>query len=107
MHDIVKKYSEKKFNRNSFMHDFAMLENIKGIIFKKNNVVIQNPDRETIKNLDELPIPARDLFPLEKYMPLPNQYKKLPLTNMVVIRGCPYVCTFCDQAGTQARRRSP
>ena len=107
IHDIAKKYSEKNFNRNSFMHDFAMLESIKGIIFKKNNVVIQNPDRETIKNLDELPLPARDLFPLEKYMPLPNQYRKLPLTNMVVIRGCPYVCTFCDQAGTQARRRSP
>ena len=26
---------------------------------------------------------------------------------MVVIRGCPYVCTFCDQANTGARRRSP
>jgi radical SAM superfamily enzyme YgiQ (UPF0313 family) len=26
---------------------------------------------------------------------------------MVVIRGCPYFCTFCDQAGTGARRRSP
>ena len=26
---------------------------------------------------------------------------------MVVIRGCPYVCTFCDQAGTGARTRSP
>ena len=52
-------------------------------------------------------MPARDLFPMEKYVPLPNQYKRLPLTNMVVIRGCPYVCTFCDQAGTGARRRSP
>ena len=47
------------------------------------------------------------LFPMERYIPLPNQYKKLPLTNMVVIRGCPYFCTFCDQAGTGARRRSP
>ena len=57
--------------------------------------------------MDELPLPARDLFPMERYIPLPNQYKKLPLTNMVVIRGCPYFCTFCDQAGTGARRRSP
>jgi len=44
---------------------------------------------------------------MERYVPLPNQYKKLPMTNMVVIRGCPYVCTFCDQAATTARRRSP
>ena len=107
MHDIVKKYSEKNFNRNSFMHDFEMLESIKGIIFKKNNIAIQNPPADLINNLDELPFPARDLFPMERYMPLPNQYKKLPLTNMVVIRGCPYFCTFCDQAGTGARRRSP
>ena len=57
--------------------------------------------------LDFLPFPARDLFPMERYVPLPNQYKRLPLTNMVVIRGCPYVCTFCDQAATIARRRSP
>ena len=107
IHDIVKKYSEKNFNRDSFMNDFTVLENIKGIIFKKNNVVIQNPQGDLIDNLDDLPFPARDLFPMEKYIPLPNQYKKLPLTNMVVIRGCPYFCTFCDQAGTGARRRSP
>ena len=62
---------------------------------------------DVIKDLDVLPIPARDLFPNERYMPLPNQYKKLPATNMVVIRGCPYVCSFCDQARTGARRRSP
>ena len=107
IHDIVKKYSEKNFDRTSFMEDFPMLESIKGIIFKKNNKVIQNTARENIKNLDELPFPARDLFPIERYIPLPNQYKKLPATNMLVIRGCPYVCTFCDQAGTGARRRSP
>lgn len=107
MHDIVKNYSLKNFNRELFMNDFAMLESIKGIIFKKKNTVIKNKPREIIENLDELPFPARDLFPMERYIPLPNQYKKLPLTNMVVIRGCPYFCTFCDQAGTGARRRSP
>ena len=107
LHDIVKKFSEKNYNRNQFMTDFTMLENIKGIIYKKNNMTIRNLPRENIKNLDELPLPARDLFPMERYKPLPNQYKKLPLTNMVVIRGCPYFCTFCDQSGTGARRRSP
>tara|TARA_Y100000590_G_scaffold470321_1_gene663684 strand:- start:1388 stop:2980 length:1593 start_codon:yes stop_codon:yes gene_type:complete len=107
IHDIVKKYSEKNFNRTNFMEDSTMLESIKGIIFKKNNKVIRNAAREVIKDLDELPFPARDLFPLERYIPLPNQYKQLPATNMLVIRGCPYFCTFCDQAGTGARRRSP
>ena len=107
IHDVIKKFSQKNFDRNLFMKDIKVLESIKGIIFKKDKVAIRNLPSETIKNLDELPFPARDLFPLERYMPLPNSYKRLPATNMVVIRGCPYFCTFCDQAGTGARRRSP
>ena len=106
-HDIVKQFSKKKFNKDEFLKDTTILKDIKGIIYKKNGEIIKNPPRENIADLDELPFPARDLFPMERYIPLPNQYKKLPLTNMVVIRGCPYFCTFCDQAGTGARRRSP
>ena len=107
MHQIVNEYSIKKFDRDSFLQDFVMLEKIKGIIYKKNNVVIKNLPNEIINDLDELPLPARDLFPMERYIPVPHHYKKLPLTNMLVIRGCPYFCTFCDQAGTKTRRRSP
>jgi len=107
MHQIVNEYSNKKFDRDSFLQDSVMLEKIKGIIYKKNNVVIKNLPTEIISDLDELPLPARDLFPMERYIPVPHHYKKLPLTNMLVIRGCPYFCTFCDQAGTKTRRRSP
>ena len=107
-HDIVKRFKEKNYNRAEFILDIEGLKDIKGIIFKdKNGEIIRNKPRENIQSLDDLPIPARDLFPMERYIPLPNQYKKLPLTNMVVIRGCPYFCSFCDQAGTGARRRSP
>jgi len=35
VHNIVKKYYEKNFNRDLFLKDFQTLENIKGIIFKK------------------------------------------------------------------------
>ena len=90
-----------------FLEDFELVKSIKGIVFKSNNEIIKTAPADVIKDLDVLPIPARDLFPNERYMPLPNQYKKLPATNMVVIRGCPYVCSFCDQARTGARRRSP
>ena len=38
IHDITKKYSEKNFNRDSFLKDFETLENIKGIVFRKNNI---------------------------------------------------------------------
>ena len=72
VHNIVKKFSEKNYNRDLFLRDFQTLENIKGIIFKKNNVVVRNKPSEVIENLDELPFPARDLFPTERYLPLPN-----------------------------------
>jgi radical SAM superfamily enzyme YgiQ (UPF0313 family) len=105
--DILQKYSMLGFNRETLLNDIEIMKSIKGIIFKYDNEIIQNMPGEIVKDLDFLPEPARDLFPLERYAPLPNQYKKLPLTNMVVIRGCPYVCTFCDQAATTARQRSP
>ena len=107
IHDIVKKYSTKNFNRNSFLQDFAILESIKGIVFRNNNVAVKTAPSEVIKNLDELPFPARDLMPMERYIPFPNAYKRLPATNMVLIRGCPYFCSFCSEASTGARRRSP
>ena len=107
-HDIVCGFKKKNYIRENFTSDIELLKSIRGIIFKNTNgEIIRNNPRENIANLDDLPIPARDLFPIERYVPLPNQYKRLPLTNMVVIRGCPYFCSFCDQAGTGARRRSP
>ena len=85
--DILQNFSEHNFNRESFLNDFNIMKNIKGIIFKNNSEIIKNLPGEIIKDLDFLPLPARDLFPIERYVPLPNQYKKLPMTNMVVIRG--------------------
>ena len=105
--DIMQKFSKHNFNRETFLNDIEIMESIKGVIFRNKDSIVKNASGDIIKDLDFLPEPARDLFPLERYVPLPNQYKKLPLTNMVVIRGCPYVCTFCDQAATTARRRSP
>ena len=105
--EIVKEFSKLNYNRKAFIENFEKLNKINGIIFRYEGKIIKTPPGKIIEDLDFLPFPARDLFPLEKYIPLPNQYKRLPLTNMVVIRGCPYVCTFCDQAATRARRRSP
>jgi radical SAM superfamily enzyme YgiQ (UPF0313 family) len=55
-----------------------------------------NGPRPLIQNLDALPFPARDLLPMDKYIPLPNQYKRKPVANLMALRGCPYQCTFCS-----------
>ena len=50
------------------------LERVKGIFFKDSKGgIYKNPPREIIKDLDSLPFPARDLFPLDIYFPPPTK----------------------------------
>lgn len=72
------------------------LSDINGVGFKINGQSIINPRRDLISDLDSLPFPARYLVPMDKYRPSPNQYKRSPMTTMMVSRGCPFNCTFCD-----------
>ncbi|MBI1979149.1 MAG: cobalamin B12-binding domain-containing protein, partial [Elusimicrobia bacterium] len=60
-----------------------------------------------MKNLDDLPLPARHLIDLKKYTALPNNYKRTPHSiHVVASRGCPYPCTFCFDANSGYRQRS-
>ena len=71
------------------------LEKINGISFKKDGNIISNENRELIKNLDVLPIPAIDLLPLEKYRVSPDNYLGGQVGLISTSRGCPYGCIFC------------
>jgi len=61
------------------------IADITGITFRKDNKIIKNPDREFIKEIDSIPLPAWDLVPMEKY-----QYHAV-----LASRGCPFNCIFC------------
>ena len=90
------------------------LKKIKSLVWyknkgKKNEKIIINPRRDLTQNLDDLPYPARELFPPQKfYTPMPGGYKRLPFGHMITSRGCPYRCTFCDRSvfGQMFRARS-
>lgn len=62
-----------------------------------------------VENLDDLPFPDWDLFPLKNYSYSPALNKK-PVTVMLTSRGCPhscsYYCAYPILAGTRLRLRS-
>ncbi len=72
------------------------LKEVRGIFFKDNGKVIGTEAREPIRDLDELPFPARDLFDTDLYSPPPTKrISKWKAGNMITSRGCPYQCTYC------------
>jgi radical SAM superfamily enzyme YgiQ (UPF0313 family) len=87
------------------------LAKILGLTFRRaGDGVQENASRPWIPDLDILPMPARDLLPMDRYLPFPMYYMRLPVHSMVVIRGCPFACTFCDQgmlSNFRSRSRSP
>lgn len=76
-------------------------KDIPGVAFRKNGKYIVNGRGEIPDCLDELGMPAWDLFPkedMEKYV------KRLPLITQ---RGCPFHCNFCSRPyGNKVRTRS-
>jgi radical SAM superfamily enzyme YgiQ (UPF0313 family) len=73
------------------------LSGIDGIVYQKDSQIIFNKERERIKNLDDLPWPAYNLLPMDKYYPAKGSYQRLPAMSMLTGRGCPGQCTFCNK----------
>lgn len=86
-------------------------DEIDGLSYKKDGKVFHNPLRKFVENLDELPMPAYNLFnDLKKYShPQPLIGWRKPVVNMVTSRGCPFGCYFCYKGtfGKTWRARSP
>lgn len=77
------------------MRDARNLYNIKGIVFKDDNKIVNTGQQELIKDLDQLPFPSRRLTPYKKYTSV--LAKQSPVTTMFTSRGCPFKCLFCDR----------
>lgn len=74
------------------------LTQVPGIAYRRNGDVELTSPRPLIKELDELPFPARHLLPLSKYRAL-----RAPCT-IITSRGCPFGCIFCSAPKMFGRR---
>lgn len=91
------------------------LKAVKGIAYAGNGI-IKTPEREHIKDLDDLPLPNRELFDLEKIMETSHRVRmeagdachaKLTRSaDIIAGRGCPYSCTYCSKTFDGLRLRS-
>ncbi|MDD4900560.1 MAG: radical SAM protein [Patescibacteria group bacterium] len=80
-----------------------------GIAFRVGNKVIVNKSVAPIANLDEIPFPAWDLFPIEKYFDRSLFIGSEPDDKVFPIatsRGCVGRCSFCYRMEKGIRLRS-
>ena len=62
---------------------------IPGLSYKEDGKIKHNPPSEFIRELDEIPFPARDTL-LNK-----DQYTSEDMGVILTSRGCPFKCTYC------------
>lgn len=82
---------------------------------------VLKPTRHVLEELDELPMPAWDLLPLQKYWDLSRPHggqfppgQRIKYASLQTSRGCPYQCLYChisqetedDPAGAVGRFRT-
>jgi radical SAM superfamily enzyme YgiQ (UPF0313 family) len=85
-----------------------------GLVYRDGGRVVAQ-EKAVVEDLAALPWPAYDLIDFQKYCETDarqgaNRFPELPGMAMLISRGCPYHCSFCQVAsisGRQARVRDP
>ncbi len=89
---------------------------IPGACFRRGKETVRIPGMLLVEDLDQLPIPDRSLFDMEKYFrhwySMDRVDPRLKGTSVMATRGCPFSCTFCQPTlseifGRRIRKRSP
>jgi len=102
--EIVENWPDKK------------LQHISGVWFRDNGEIVKNPCNNNFLELDNLPFPERELLPMQKYIYNWSYLDAVAIgkrgTTMMVSRGCPFSCSYCQPTlrqmfGNRVRLRSP
>ena len=88
---VVRGEGEETFRELLEMIDSGKsLSDVRGITYRENGRIRSTPPRPLIKNIDDIPLPAYDLLPMDKY-----RFGKIRFGAIITSRGCPYNCIFC------------
>jgi len=85
------------------------LSGVKGIAYRQGNQVLVNERQKPVQNLDEIPLPAWDLFPMDKYttcLRFPGMKATDKAFPILSSRGCVNRCNFCYRMEKGIRARS-
>lgn len=82
---------------------------IPGVAYRDGGSVRMTAKRPVLKELDALPLPARDLVDIERYRALWKRRHGYFSMNIVTTRGCPFHCNWCAKPiyGQVYHSRSP
>jgi radical SAM superfamily enzyme YgiQ (UPF0313 family) len=79
------------------------IDEVMGLAYRKGEKTVLTPPRPLLPDLNQLPMPAYDLFPMDKYM----GFSRIENFNEAVTsRGCEGACSFCYEWGLIDPRRS-
>jgi anaerobic magnesium-protoporphyrin IX monomethyl ester cyclase len=92
-----------------FLSDNLLPSDVDGTAFELNGEVVFTKERELIRDINSLPMPARKKVNLLQYGDAWKQHHGYSMYSMSTMRGCPYTCKWCSRAvyGGTYRRRSP
>ena len=81
-------------------------QEVAGMTWREGARVKHGLMRPVEMDLDRYPMPAYHLVDFEDYYPGATTYRRLPAINLLMTRGCPGRCTFCNSAQTTLRART-
>ncbi len=74
------------------LESIAQADRVPAAVVRQNGAIVANKTRGSFAGFPDMPFPAWDLLPLDRYrLPLVTQ----PYLLVETSRGCPYSCDFC------------